>query len=49
MEALNQIFLFLISLFNGIGLLYTSSFILGSVLALFILRKLVSIFKRVLP
>lgn len=49
MDSLEQVFVFIFSLLSNVGTLYTSFFILGSILALFILRKLVSIFKRVLP
>lgn len=45
MESIRQIFNFLLSLFQNIGVLYTSSFILSAVLALWVFRKVVNYFK----
>lgn len=47
MGDINLIFSFLMSLFNGIQALYTGSFILASVIALWLFRKVINYFKYI--
>lgn len=47
MNDIGLIFDFLFDLFDGIGALYTTGFILSSVLALWVLRKVVNYFKYI--
>lgn len=46
---IEQIFQFLISLFTNIANLYTASFILSSVIALWLIRKVISYFRYIMP
>lgn len=49
MSQITQIFNFAMDLLSNIGGLYTSNFLLASVIALFIFGKLINIIRRVLP
>lgn len=48
MNEINLIFDFLLSLFNSIAGLYAGSFILSSVIALWLLRRVILYFKTIL-
>lgn len=49
MNQITQIFNFVMDLLGRLGQLYTSNFILSSVLALFCFGKVINIIRRVLP
>ena len=49
MNDLNNIFTFLMNLFQSIWNLYTGYFILACSIGLFVLGKLINVIRRVLP
>lgn len=49
MADVQLVFEFLMHLLSGIANLYTISFILGAVIALWCLSRLINVFRRVLP